>query len=75
MNLTIAIFISQFLLYAPPVLQLISIPVFGMESPLGLFPPGLEHKMYPLMDVEHRAPPLDAQLFTNVKKKCKLIVK
>ncbi|OWR46321.1 hypothetical protein KGM_209728 [Danaus plexippus plexippus] len=40
-----------------------------MESPLGLFPPGLEHKMYPLMDVEHRAPPLDAQLFTNVKKK------
>ncbi|CAH2235060.1 jg14543 [Pararge aegeria aegeria] len=40
-----------------------------MESPLGLFPPGMEHKMYPLMDVEHRPPPLDAQLFTSVKKK------
>ncbi|XP_013180267.1 PREDICTED: protein jim lovell [Papilio xuthus] len=43
--------------------------MFGIDSPLGLFPPGMEHKMYPLMDVEHRAPPLDAQLFTNVKKK------
>lgn len=43
-----------------------------MESPLALFPPGMEHKMYPLMDVEHRAPPLDSQLFTNVKKKCKI---
>ncbi|XP_021207317.1 protein jim lovell isoform X1 [Bombyx mandarina] len=43
--------------------------VFGIDSPLGLFPPGMEHKMYPLMDVEHRAPPLDSQLFTNVKKK------
>ncbi|XP_073961553.1 protein jim lovell-like isoform X3 [Choristoneura fumiferana] len=44
--------------------------MFGIDSPLGLFPPGMD-KMYPLMDVEHRAPPLDAQLFTNVKKKCK----
>ncbi|KAL0821957.1 hypothetical protein ABMA28_005345 [Loxostege sticticalis] len=43
--------------------------MFGIDSPLGLFPPGMEHKMYPMMDVEHRAPPLDAQLFTNVKKK------
>ncbi|XP_041982085.1 protein jim lovell [Aricia agestis] len=43
--------------------------MFGMDTPLGLFPPGMDHKMYPLMDVEHRAPPLDAQLFTNVKKK------
>ncbi|XP_063386572.1 protein jim lovell isoform X1 [Cydia fagiglandana] len=42
--------------------------MFGIDSPLGLFPPGMD-KMYPLMDVEHRAPPLDAQLFTNVKKK------
>ncbi|CAH4029935.1 unnamed protein product [Pieris brassicae] len=45
------------------------VSVFGMDSPLGLFPPGMEHKMYPLMDVDHRPPPLDAQLFTNVKKK------
>lgn len=44
--------------------------VFGLDSPLGLFPPGMEHKMYPLMDVDHRPPPLDAPLFTNVKKKC-----
>ncbi|CAH1639283.1 unnamed protein product [Spodoptera littoralis] len=42
--------------------------MFGMDTPLGLFPPGMEHKMYPMMDVEHRAP-LDSQLFTNVKKK------
>ncbi|XP_013189738.2 protein jim lovell [Amyelois transitella] len=43
--------------------------MFGLDSPLGLFPPGMEHKMYPLMDVEHRGPPIDAQLFNNVKKK------
>ncbi|CAH2093137.1 unnamed protein product [Euphydryas editha] len=40
-----------------------------MESPLGLFQPGVDPKLYPLMDVEHRAPSLDAQLFTNAKKK------
>lgn len=45
--------------------------VFGLDSPLGLFPPGMEHKMYPLMDVDHRGPPLDSHLFANAKKKCK----
>ncbi|XP_023945108.1 protein jim lovell [Bicyclus anynana] len=56
----------------PPAVSALSLTpphMFGMESPLGLFPPGMEHKMYPLMDVEHRPPPLDAQLFTSVKKK------
>lgn len=56
----------------PPAVSALSLTpphMFGMDSPLGLFPPGMEHKMYPLMDVEHRGPPLDAQLFTNVKKK------
>ncbi|XP_022130364.2 protein jim lovell isoform X1 [Pieris rapae] len=59
----------------PPGVSALSLTpphMFGMDSPLGLFPPGMEHKMYPLMDVEHRPPPLDAQLFTNVKKKCGL---
>ncbi|GBP30148.1 hypothetical protein EVAR_94993_1 [Eumeta japonica] len=46
----------------------LAVAVFGLESGLGLFPPGLDHKMYPLMD-DHRPPPLDAPLFTSVKKK------
>ncbi|XP_050677198.1 protein jim lovell isoform X2 [Leptidea sinapis] len=56
----------------PPAVSAMSLTpphMFGMDSPLGLFPPGMEHKMYPLMDVDHRPQPLDAQLFTNVKKK------
>ncbi|CAG9112244.1 hypothetical protein JYU34_001527 [Plutella xylostella] len=43
--------------------------LFGMDSPLGLFPPGMDHKMYPMMDHDHRPPQLDTPLFTNVKKK------
>lgn len=55
----------------------IQFSVFGLDSGLGLFPPGMDPgKLYsPLMEMpDPRAPPHDPHMFSSVKKKCKEII-
>jgi hypothetical protein len=54
--------------------------VFGLDSPLGLFPPGMDpSKMYPLMDLPdhpgHRGMHPDAPPFLKKKRKSEQVEK
>jgi hypothetical protein len=58
-------------IFSDEILQCFS--VFGLDSGLGLFPPGMDPgKLYsPLMEMpDPRAPQHDPHLFSSVKKKC-----
>lgn len=48
------------------------IVVFGLDSPLGLFPPGLDSCRNPLLEMADPRTTPDSHLFA--KKKCKYIV-